>query len=142
MSASVFQLIYVSSARRLMDGSALCDLLAQSREKNERLGVTGLLIYAGGNFMQALEGDEGCVRDLYNTIRDDDRHKDVQLVLTGGTRRRDFDRWSMAYRYASGEGAGQRDFIDPANDSQRLKDILNGASPIQNLLKSFLDSNR
>ena len=50
-------LVYVSAARKLFDEAELSALLTQCRANNARLGVTGVLLYADGNFMQALEGE-------------------------------------------------------------------------------------
>lgn len=58
----MIQLIYVSSAVNLMSEDELLDLLAQSSQRNKRKGVTGLLLYAGGNFIQVLEGEQSDVR--------------------------------------------------------------------------------
>ena len=61
----MFRLIYVSTARELMDKDALLGILAKAREKNARLGITGMLLYKDGNFLQLLEGEETIVRGIY-----------------------------------------------------------------------------
>ncbi len=55
-------LVYVSSATLLFPGEDLRALLATSRKNNAELGVTGMLLYKDGNFIQILEGDEEAVR--------------------------------------------------------------------------------
>ena len=52
----MFYLIYVSSAIKLMHDDELLLLLEKARENNSRLGITGMLLYKEGNFMQMLEG--------------------------------------------------------------------------------------
>ena len=52
--ASFHEIVYVSSATRPFQEAELQDLLLKARENNARLGVTGMLLYIGGNFMQLL----------------------------------------------------------------------------------------
>jgi len=93
----MFYLIYVSSAVKLMDDDELLFLLAQSREKNIRLGITGMLLYKAGNFMQMLEGEKQVVLEIYDTITKDDRHKDVITIITGDIKERNFENWTMGF---------------------------------------------
>ena len=67
----IFQLIYRSTAARQLTPNELIELLEQSRAKNARLNITGMLLFHGGCFMQLLEGNETDVRELYATIAAD-----------------------------------------------------------------------
>ena len=89
---------YVSSAVKEFTKPELVALLERSREKNLRLGITGLLVYQGGNFMQVLEGDEQSVRYLYEIIYGDPRHKDIYILFDETIPEREFPNWSMAFR--------------------------------------------
>lgn len=92
----VFLLIYISRETRPMSGEELEALLAQSRENNASLGITGLLIHKAGHFFQILEGDREKVEALMARITKDERHDGVRtLVRDDGVRRR-FGEWSMA----------------------------------------------
>lgn len=55
----IYRLVYVRAASELFSKAELLALLAQSREKNKRLGVSGLLLYRDGYFIQLFEGDRG-----------------------------------------------------------------------------------
>ncbi len=79
----MFFLVYVSSATRPFSGEDLRVLLETCRKNNAELGVTGMLLYKDGNFMQVLEGDERKVRTLYEKISGDARHKDDIVLLQG-----------------------------------------------------------
>ena len=94
----MFYVIYVSSAVQLMDDEALLSLLQQSRKKNAELGITGMLLYKEGNFMQLLEGEEKVVLDLYETIKKDSRHKDLITIITDDIADRSFEDWSMGFQ--------------------------------------------
>jgi len=69
----MFHLVYVSSAVEPFSKTELVELLHVARANNERLGITGMLLYRDGNFMQVLEGEEPVVRDLYARIERDPR---------------------------------------------------------------------
>ena len=94
----MFSLVYVSSAVRRFSRSDLEELLATSRDNNARAGITGMLLYKDGNFMQVLEGEEGAVRDLYDKIGDDPRHRGEIVLREGFTEERQFPDWSMGFR--------------------------------------------
>lgn len=93
----VFYLVYVSSATRRMSHDELVALLHNIRANNERLGVTGLLLYHDGSFMQMLEGEKQTVLDLYEKIQEDERHSTVLLMLSDDIEQRNFDDWSMGF---------------------------------------------
>ena len=79
-----------------MSRADLLDLRDQSREDNVDAGITGLLIYRSGVFLQDLEGPEANVQALYERIRLDPRNSDVTLIWTQFEAERRFPRWSMA----------------------------------------------
>jgi hypothetical protein len=91
----LFQLAYESTAVRPMVANDFRELLQKARAKNKRLGITGLLLYAQGRFFQVLEGPESAVRSLYDTIRDDERHTNVETLLTTTITARTFPDWEM-----------------------------------------------
>ncbi len=94
---SLHYLIYVSSAARPMTAPELIELLEQSRDKNARLDITGMLLYKNGNFMQMLEGERDVVHDLYATICADERHFDVYTIVARDVEARSFPDWSMGF---------------------------------------------
>ena len=58
---NIFYLVYVSSAVRLFATAELLKILGKFRRNNQLLGISGLLLYKDGNFIQALEGTEETV---------------------------------------------------------------------------------
>ena len=52
----LLQLVYLSTATRPMTPADLESLLAVSRARNAADSLTGMLLYADRQFMQALEG--------------------------------------------------------------------------------------
>lgn len=93
-----YHLVYSSRAVTPFTGAELLELLQQARAKNARLGITGLLLYKKGEFMQALEGAEGPVLALYRHIGKDPRHHQVVTLLSSPTTERLFPNWSMGFQ--------------------------------------------
>jgi hypothetical protein len=94
----VLSLTYLSSARVLLDEDQLAELLATSRRNNERTGLTGVLLYHHGSFIQTLEGPEDAVRSTFAVIEADRRHHGTDVVLSDEVEERTFARWAMGYR--------------------------------------------
>ena len=57
---AMHQLVYVSAATHAFTKSELLELLNKARANNQRLGITGLLLFKDGDFIQLLEGDKSC----------------------------------------------------------------------------------
>ena len=98
-----YQLMYSSRAVERMTAASLEQILDDAREGNKARGVTGVLIYADGVFMQILEGDEGVVREVMASIERDSRHDAVKVFHESSVEKRAFGSWSMAYLTPSGE---------------------------------------
>lgn len=95
----LFQLTFVSSATRLLSNQELADLLVTCRRNNERRGITGLLLYHEGNFLEVIEGARETIEWLYRErLLKDSRHRNVICLLRGPTIRRSFPDWSMGFR--------------------------------------------
>ena len=88
------RLLYVSRAVD-KDPKAIEGILDSSRQHNVSHGITGVLCYGGGIFLQAIEGGRGAVNLLYNHIVADPRHKDVVLLHYQEITERRFGGWTM-----------------------------------------------
>jgi hypothetical protein len=132
-------LVYVSAARKLFDEAALSTLLAQCQRNNARLGVTGMLLYSDGNFMQAVEGDAAAIDTLIATIAQDERHGRMTVLLRMPIEQRQFAGWSMALRRLADL---------PPDDRAHCTSLMaatmtagsNDPSPVLKMLESFRHS--
>lgn len=108
-------LIYTSVAARPMHEEELHALLAEARVANAQLGITGMLLYKNGNFMQVLEGEHEVVNLLSRRIARDTRHVNVFTLHSGQIDGRQFPDWSMGFRNLAVEPpldvAGYSDFM-------------------------------
>ncbi len=97
---SLIMHIYVSSARRLFAPDDTRDLLASCRDNNARHGITGLLLYHDGNFMQVLEGEEATIATVFKRIEMDGRHHGILTLYHKPIPERSFAQWSMGFKNA------------------------------------------
>ena len=97
-------LVYVSSAVRLLSLKKITYLLKRARERNKEYGITGVLLYIGGNFMQYIEGPKDNLDIIYKIIRKDEQHTGLILVSREAIEGRQFGDWSMAYQTKDVEG--------------------------------------
>jgi hypothetical protein len=131
-------LLYVSSAVNAFSKDALIELLAKAREQNTRLGITGLLLYRDGNFMQALEGEEKTVRALADRISADPRHQGVIILYTAPIKERQFPDWAMGfYDLHSPEVRRIPGFSDFLNTPLTGKEFSSDPTRCQKLLLCF-----
>lgn len=89
------RLLYASRLVDTESATATESILAQSRSHNPASGITGILCYGGGIFLQALEGGRQQVSALYGHIQKDVRHKDVELLHYEEIMERRFSGWTM-----------------------------------------------
>ena len=88
------RLLYCSRAVDT-NGQAVESILREAREHNPACGITGILCYGDGVFLQCIEGGRMQVSELFATIQKDARHKDVALLHYEEIFERRFGGWSM-----------------------------------------------
>jgi hypothetical protein len=88
------RLLYCS---RAVDASseAVEAILRAAREHNPACGITGILCYGDGVFLQCIEGGRMQVSELFACIQKDARHKEVALLHYEEIPERRFGGWSM-----------------------------------------------
>jgi hypothetical protein len=93
----VFSLVYSSTATKPFTKDAIEQLLMQARSRNFIYGITGLLIYDYGAFLQVLEGRKMDVEEIFASIKCDPRHTGIVVVKQEPIEVREFTSWTMAY---------------------------------------------
>ncbi len=134
----IYQMIYSSTASRPMSESDLAALLTLSRIRNHRAGISGILLYGKGQFVQFLEGEEDQVKSLVSrSIRRDRRHENFQMLYENRQQTRGFQEWPMAYGSLSDRNAkalgGQFGF-------HGLDDLLNAFKRPETLVSCVLSN--
>jgi hypothetical protein len=120
----MFQLAYLSSTRGLLTPDEIAEILIVSRENNSKRGITGVLLYKGGNVLQVLEGEKSEVISLYAKIEKDERHAGIIRIYEKEVGERDFPEWTMGFHDLNAEGAkyleGYDEFMALDFDIQKL----------------------
>ncbi len=98
MSANQFvhSFVYLSKAKNDFDERELPSILEVSQRNNRRDGVTGILLYKDGRFLQILEGDQATVRRIAQRIEADNRHNEFAVIIDELMPRL-FTDWSMGF---------------------------------------------
>ncbi len=94
---SVYQMVYISAQTVEFDDASLRELLAVARKNNQAAGISGMLLYHEGSFIQVLEGDREDVERLFNKIGLDGRHANTTVIFKGHAEERTFEEWGMGF---------------------------------------------
>lgn len=129
-------LIYVSSAVHPLSRGEIDRLLECARARNTREGITGVLLYSHGNFMQYLEGPADNLANVYEIIRADSKHQGIIELLREPILQREFADWSMAFRSITAFGVSNPLELD-AKFSPRSAQAWSGSSAAYTLLSKF-----
>ena len=122
MVMTLQQLIYNSAATRPLNEVELSRILLGARRRNDALGVTGMLLYHEGAFLQVLEGEEQTVGQLFERISEDPRHRRVAVLLRRRVDARQFGEWSMGFMDVKGVAEalpGYSDYLKSRDDPGR-----------------------
>ncbi|MEJ1969625.1 MAG: BLUF domain-containing protein [Rhizomicrobium sp.] len=131
------QLLYVSNTVCDFPEAGLESILAASRRANAAAGVTGLLLYLDGAFLQVLEGEAEAVDETYARILRDDRHWDVQTLLAQDAADRAFGEWSMGFQRLGPGLLDAEQAFRITRDAIRAKLTPQAPLAIATLLRSF-----
>ena len=94
---AIVQLVYVSSLslKGRLSKSMFDEIEAQATLHNEKNGITGVLCYGNGQFLQCIEGEKTKIADLQVRIFNDKRHKNLEVLLLREIKQPQFLDWSM-----------------------------------------------
>lgn len=120
-----YRLIYSSEATGEMARTDLEQMLRESRLRNTRRDITGVLVFSDGVFLQVLEGEREDVEDLMESIGRDPRHRNLKVFHEEEIDRRAFPTWRMAY-------------LSPRAEDVSAWAGLDGATSIESVLATVL----
>ncbi len=107
------QLIYFSKLSDIKMEQDIGKILESCVRHNKENGITGMLLYATGNFLQVLEGGKQAVDETMSRIFADPRHYDVKILIEEPIAERHFSQWNMGYQHLSEDYL--RDFSEYAH---------------------------
>ena len=79
-------------------------LVRDARQRNEKDGITGLLVYDHQSFFQILEGEADAVEACFARIQRDPRHQEIDVMGRQDIDRRAFGSWRMGSMLYEGGG--------------------------------------
>lgn len=120
-------IVYISSAVLGLNENDIVSIVRNSQKNNKESGITGILLYSHGNFMQLIEGDDTAVELLYKKISKDRRHTNINLLYKEKIIHSLFSGWLMGYK-----NLNNMKKLDEASDSKFSNEDLNFESHIRN----------
>lgn len=91
----MYYIIYASQSREFLNRRDLERLREQSAFYNQASTITGVLIYNEGFFVGIIEGKKKFVKQLWNRIEVDRRHREVIKIAEGKSLKPYFETWSL-----------------------------------------------
>jgi blue light- and temperature-responsive anti-repressor len=88
-------LTYKSIATAAPSAADLDSLVRKARARNRKLGVTGMLLYENGSFLQTLEGLPDQLEAVWTSIKQDPRHDHIEMLSEHVAPVRLFSDWDM-----------------------------------------------
>lgn len=88
-------LTYQSHASNPPTENELDALVAQARRRNQSVGVTGMLLYEDGRFLQTLEGPPNGLGAVWRSIQQDERHENIEVLTEHFVEARLFSDWDL-----------------------------------------------
>ncbi len=132
-----------------MSDPDLVALLEESINWNKDRGITGMLLYIQsdllqhkeGRFIQALEGKEKDVREIFTKIKKDERHFNVSVLNESPLITRNFAKWSMGFK-----SLNAKEFLESSGRFELNEDFLqhdpaNPLNPALDFIKQFYNLN-
>ncbi len=133
--------VYISYAARPFQETELKELLDRSRANNFKTGITGMMLYLQGKFIQVLEGEERAVKTLFEKIKRDPRHTKVATLLEGTLTQRLFRHWTMGFKNLSEVEFAQVSGYQSPEVFFRQKAVTDDSHPVLIFLQLFFKKN-
>lgn len=139
----LWAIVYVSTARQLLKNEELEELLEKSNRKNPGIGITGILLYQDGNFMQLIEGPKSAAYMLYEKIQRDPLHLGIITLLEQPIEKRLFAKWAMKFRKIGELTLDEQLRAEPYYDgSLNAEQYVREPNKSLRLLQSFIEVSR
>lgn len=129
-------IVYRSRAAVRISDTDLFYLLVQARERNHRLGLSGVMVYDRGYFFQWIEGSELPLGKVWNSIRADPRHMEIVVLVDQEIPTRLFDGWNMQFAHRDRQHENIVEGFVVA-EPDLLDDLHLNVDKVPNILASF-----
>lgn len=134
------QLVYVSNRKPNCTQEEIDKILLSCKKNNPPMNITGVLLYSDKKFIQLVEGEAKVITELYDKIKEDNRHGNPMMISFGPIREKAFPSWHMATKNIGKDDLDFKTNIS-GEDKSTFQAILNGKEEngqrVLNLLKKF-----
>ena len=129
-----FAISYVSTANDL-GNKEIEEILYNSEDSNNKRDITGLLLYSEGNFFQIIEGEKEKIRDLYQKIQNDNRHRNLIKIFEKPIHKESFGGYKSDFisedaRYSISRFKNYQHYIEVLDEPTK--------KAVSNILKAFI----
>jgi hypothetical protein len=107
-SGALHRTVYMSTAIGVLRAEELDRIYLRAKAANARAGITGLMLFHEGVFLQVLEGPAAGVTSLLEKIRRDRRHANLIVLESGSVDERSFAQSPMHFIAARNLTAGEK----------------------------------
>ena len=140
---AIHRVIYRSTATRLLGTQELARMVEQARIHNFSQGITGILLYAEGHFLQVLEGEPPAVAMLYDQICQDPRHLSIETLYDAPVAQRLSPDWSLGFGTVEIAAFNRlAAFLDPRHQAALLPETYDAKYFSTDLLREFVEDER
>jgi hypothetical protein len=141
MTPALHRVVYLSTAVGVLRADELDRIYLRAKAANARAGITGLLLFYEGMFLQVLEGPAAGVASLMERIRKDRRHSHIIVPEAGPITERAFDS-SMQFVAARNLSPGEKQAFSDLRQAVQFRPAMVGppAPGADNGLASFIAS--
>jgi hypothetical protein len=141
-SEALHRLIYLSTAVGVLRADELDRIFLRSRAANTGAGITGLLLFYEGSFLQMLEGPPAGLASLMLRIRRDRRHTGLIALHAGPCAERTFPDSPLHYIAPRNLTTGERQAFADLRAAVHARPFMVGppAPGADNGLSAFMSS--
>jgi blue light- and temperature-responsive anti-repressor len=119
-------LTYKSMATSNPTPADLKAMVSKARARNRELGITGMLLFEDGCFLQTLEGPPDQLDMVWNSIKRDPRHRDIQVLSEHVINNRLFSAWDlMLHDRQNDRSKGASDTAVPPAIARNIRKLVN-----------------
>ena len=117
----------------------MASILSSAQRMNDKLSITGMLLFDGDYFLQYLEGGRTNLNIVFSRIYGDDRHRNVDLISFREIEERICPNWSMEYR---GDTLSNRGIVRRFSESDILDPRKMSAAALENIVRYIAGTER
>ena len=129
MAGSLHRVIYLSSAVGVLRADELDRIYLRAKAANAGAGITGLLLFVEGSFLQVLEGPAAGVASLMQKIRRDRRHTALTTLYSGHCTERAFPESPLHFVPARNLSVGEKQAFIDLRQTVQVRSALMGPPP-------------